>query len=113
MCIAQGAITTFIYLGSWSAIVYYMTHRPCDHIRMPIAIIIANAIVLCTLLESDCHVNYIKTGAATEAVLLFVLFINVGDRSANTTRDPSTTGPTGGNQQETGRMEETTGGEED
>ena len=67
-------------------IIYYMTHRPCDHICMPIAIIIANAVVLCTLLESDCHVNYIKTGAATEAVLLFVLLINVGD--ANTTRDP-------------------------
>lgn len=113
MCIEQGAITTFIYLASWSVIIYYMTHRPCTHIVMPIAIIIANAIALITLLESDCHVNYIKTGAATVAVLIFVLFINVGDRSANTTRNTSSARTTRGNQQETRRVEEGTGGEKD
>lgn len=113
MCIAQGAITTFIYLASWSVIVYYMTHRPCDHILIPIAIIVANAIALITLLESDCHVNYIKTGAATVAVLIFVLFINVGDRSANSTRDSGSARPAGADQQETRGVEEGTGGEKD
>jgi len=111
MCIALGAVSTFIYLGSWCAVIYYMTNRPCTHIIMPIAIIIANAVVLATLLESECHTNYIKTGAATEGLLLFILFINVGDRSANTTRNTSSARTTRGNQQETGGVEEGTGGE--
>ena len=113
MCIALETVSTFMYLGSWCVIIYYMTNRPSGHIIIPIAIIIANAVALFTLLESDCHVNYIKTGAATEAVLLFVLLNNVGDRSANTTRDPSVVGPTRGDQQETRGVEERTGGEKD
>lgn len=113
MCIALGAISTFIYLGSWCAIIYYMTNRPCGHIFIPIAIIIANAVSLITLLDADCNVNYIKTGAATIAVLLLILFINVTDRSANSAGNPSFAGPTGGDQQETGGVEEGTGGEKD
>lgn len=112
MCIAQGTVATFLYLASWSAIIYYMTNRPCKHILIPTAIIVVNAVVLILLLDADCNVNYIKTGATTEAVLLFVLIANVADRSANTTRNTGFVGSTGGDQQETGGVEERTGGEE-
>lgn len=113
MCIAHGAISTCIYLGSWSSVIYYMTNRPCGHIVIPVAIIIANAVSVYTLLDSDCNVNYIKTGAATIAVLLFILFINVSDRSANSAGNTSFARPTGADQQETRRVEEGTGGEKD
>ena len=74
MCTELGTITTFIYLATWCTIIYYITNPHGSHrVLKIIAIIAANAIVLCIHLNTDCHVNYIKTGAATEATLLLLL----------------------------------------
>ena len=74
MCIELGTITTFIYLATWCSIIYYISNTEGSHrVLKIIAIIAANAIVLCIHLNTDCHVNYLKTGAATEATLLLLL----------------------------------------
>ena len=103
MCTALAGLTTFIYLGSWSVIIYYMVHRNMSHIKhvfIPIVFIICNAIVLLVHLDAECHVNYIKTGAATEAVLLLILFLNVSDCARCTPGDPGAPPTTRRNQQE-------------
>ena len=75
MCTELEGVTIFVYLASWTCIVYFMIAR--NHALGILALIVANAIVLYVHLVSECHVNFIKTGAATEAVLLLLLCIHV------------------------------------
>ena len=82
MCTALAGITTFVYLATWSVIVYYMVHRNMHHYRhviIPILLILINAMFIYIHVHSTCHVGYVKTGAATIAVLFFILALNVSD----------------------------------
>lgn len=93
MCTTLSGLTTFVYLASWAVIIFYMVNRNMRHIKhvlLPVFLILLNATLLVVHLDSSCNVNYIKTGAATEAVLLFILLLNVSDCA---TEDP---GPTEG-----------------
>ena len=113
MCIELGTITTFIYLATWCSIIYYISNTEGSHrVLKIIAIITANAIILCIHLNTNCHVNYIKTGAATEAVLILLL-CHVSGNSIDTPRyspgHSRTTQTTGNHTTETGSMEERTG----
>lgn len=77
MCtIELEATTLFVYLASWTVIV---SHVIClqKRIMMPLVCILCVAGVLMFQLESTCSVAFVKWGAATESVLLFVLFINI------------------------------------
>ena len=109
MCTELEGISIFIYLATWSAILFYMT-TPNRYIVQPTMLVIVNAIILCVHLNSDCHIAYIKAGAATVAVLLFVLCRNV---SGTSTRNCRTTQTTGRNKTKTRDMEKTTGRKED
>ena len=73
MCTEIGTIATFIYLATWCTIIYYINNPGSYRVLKIFTIIAANATVLCLQLKYDCHVNYIKFGAATEAVLLLLL----------------------------------------
>lgn len=82
MCTTLAGITLFIYLAAWSAILYYMIHRNMTHgrhIAIPIVLIAIIAVILYIHIHSPCHMNYIKAGAGTEAVLVFILLLNVAD----------------------------------
>ena len=119
MCIELGTITTFIYLATWCSIIYYISNTEGSHrVLKIIAIIAVNAIVLCIHLNNDCHVNYLKTGAATEATLLLLLCHVSGNSldtpgyspgSPGSTGDSRTTQTTGNHTTETGSMEKRTG----
>ena len=107
MCIELDTITTFVYLATWSAIIYYVT-VPQPRIVQVITLIAANAVVLCMHLDSDCSITYVKVGAATEAVLLFVLFHGFSGISTRDTRAPQAAG---GDQTKNRSLEEQTAGE--
>ena len=82
MCTALVGITTFTYLATWSVIIYYMVHRDIQHYRhviIPALLIVVNAIFVNIHIHSTCHVGHVKTGAATLAVLLLILTLNVSD----------------------------------
>lgn len=82
MCTALIGITTFTYLATWSAIIYYMVHRDIQHYRhviIPTLLAVANTTLVNVHIHSTCHVGYVKTGAATIAVLLLILLLNVSD----------------------------------
>ena len=71
----------FLYVISWLVILYYMINRNMRHVMhvvIPIILIILNGTLLVIQLETS-HVNFIKIGAATEAVLLFILVLNIAD----------------------------------
>ena len=106
MCIELGAFTIFILLATWSAIIYFSYH---PGVLMLTILFIGDTILLCIHLLSDCHVNYVKAGAATEAALLILLIKNVGD-SGRCTRRNSRTNATKGPTSTTDRcMEEARG----
>lgn len=109
MCTELEGVSITVYLSTWCAILFYMT-TPTRYILQPTVIVIVNAIILCIHLNSDCHMAYIKTGAATEAVLLFVLCRNV---SGTSPRNSRTTQTTGRNKTKTRDMEKATGRKED
>lgn len=73
MCTELEGITMFVYLATWCIAIYYVTN-PKRRVLRVTALIVANAALLCVHLNSHCSIHYIKAGAATEAVLLFVLF---------------------------------------
>ena len=109
MCTELEGISIFIYLSTWCAILFYMI-TSTRYMLQPTMLIIVNAIILCIHLNSDCHMAYIKTGAATEAVLLFVLCRNVSGISP---RNYRTTQTAGRNKTKNRDMEKATGGKED
>ena len=109
MCTELEGVSIFIYLATWCAILFYMT-APYRYMLQPTVLVVVNAVILCIHLNSDCHMAYIKTGAATEAVLLFVLCRNV---SGTSTRNSRTTQTTGRNKTKTRDMEKATGRKED
>jgi hypothetical protein len=80
MCLE--VLTVVVFVLSWCAIAYYVAVNS-RHVVTPVFIIIGNGVVLCIHLFSDCHVNYVKVGAAIEALLLFVLCNNVSNHSAD------------------------------
>lgn len=87
MCIELGAITTFVYLATWVAIIYYLVSP--SRSSFVLVLIVVNAVILCIHLHGNCSVGYIKTGAATEAVLLLVLYVS-GTTPARNTRSAQT-----------------------
>lgn len=108
MCTALEGLTTFTYLATWSVIIYYMVNRNIQHYKhiiIPILFILINTVVIHIHVHSTCHVGYVKTGAATIAVLLFILVINVSDfhsaRCVHATGNTRLAQTTRGDQQET------------
>lgn len=74
MCgIELEGITVFVYLAAWSVVVCYLVCMRKGMI-MPLLSILCVTGVLVVQLDSTCSNAYVKWGAATEAVLLFVLF---------------------------------------
>ena len=79
MCTALQGLSTFMYLAAWSAILYYMIHRnlrQVRHVIIPVLLLVLNSITIAVNINSDCHMHLLKIGAATEAVLLFLVLIN-------------------------------------
>ena len=70
-----------VYIASWAAILYYMLKRGQHilHVLIPVFLILLNAALLLVQLSTSSHVSYVKVGAATEASLLFILFMNLAD----------------------------------
>ena len=82
MCTALQGLSTFVYLAAWSTILYYMIHRnlrQVRHVIIPILLLVLNSITLGVNINSDCSMHLVKVGAATEAVLLFILVLNTAD----------------------------------
>lgn len=82
MCTALQGVSTFMYLLAWSAIMYYMVHRNVLHVRhviIPVLLLVLNSITVVVNINSDCPMHLVKVGAATEAILLFILLLNTID----------------------------------
>lgn len=113
MCTALIGITLFTYLATWTGIIYYMVHRN-RHVIIPTLLIIVNVGTTLVGTHSTCHIGYDKAGAATTAVLLLILAINVSDSCSARYPPGDSTGDTKpartarADQQEAGGMEETT-----
>ena len=74
MCeIGLEGITIFVYLAAWSVVVSYVGCT-LKGLIMPLLGVLCVAAMLVVQIESTCSIAYVKWGAATEAVLLFVLF---------------------------------------
>ena len=96
MCTTLQGLSTFMYLAAWSVIIYYMVHRNVLHVRhviIPVLLLVLNSMTIVMTINSDCPMHLVKVGAATEAVLLFVLLLNTADhfsaRYVHSSRNPS------------------------
>lgn len=105
MCTTLHGLSVFVYLAAWSAILYYMVHRNVYHVRhviIPALVLIVNSIAVWFNIHSDCHMHLLKIGAATEAVLIFLVVFNTIDhhsaRYVHSTRNPSPPRPAGSDQ---------------
>lgn len=105
MCTTLHGLSVFVYLAAWSAILYYMVHRNVYHVRhviIPALLLLLNSIVVWVNINSDCHMHLLKIGAATEAVLLFLVLINTTEhysaRYVHSSRNPSPPRSAGRNQ---------------
>lgn len=109
MCTTLHGLSVFVYLAAWSAILYYMVHRDVYHVRhviIPALILVGNSVAVWFNINSDCHMHLLNIGAATQAVLLFlVLFNTIEHHSArnvysagHSARNPSPPRPAGSDQ---------------
>ena len=105
MCTAVQGLSTFMYLAAWAVILYYVAHRDVLNIRhviIPALLLLLNSIVVWVNINSDCHMHLLKIGAATEAVLLFLVLLNTTEhysaRYVHSSRNPSPPRSAGRNQ---------------